>query len=83
LKAQVDNLTKTVNKFKKKAKKDGKSDKSTDSSSNSNSDGNGKHKRKGKKGKDPNAKPFPEILSTTPAPADASVPKVIDGEKYW
>ena len=67
----------------KKAKKDGKSDKSSDSSSNSDSDGNGKRKRKGKKGKDPNAKPFPEILNLTPAPADPSVPKTIDGVKYW
>ena len=49
LTAQVDKLTKTVNKFKKKAKKDKKSDKPSDSSSNS--DGKGKRKQQSKERK--------------------------------
>ena len=78
LKAQVDTLTKSVNKFKRQAKSDKKSEKPSDSSSDSES--KGKRKRRAK---DPNAKPFPEILNTTPAPADPNVPKTIDGVKYW
>ena len=82
LKAQVDTLTKSVNKFKRQAKSDKKSDKSSEKSSDSSSNSDGKGKRK-RRAKDPNAKPFPEILNATPAPADPSVPKIIDGVKYW
>ena len=72
LKAQVDTLTKSVNKFKRQAK----SDKKSSNPSPSNSDGKGKHKRNP-------AKPFPDILNTTPAPTNPNVPKIIDEVKYW
>ena len=75
MKAQVDTLTKSVNKFKRQAKSDKKSEKPSESSSDSES--KGKRKRRAKDSK------FPEILNTTPAPADPSVPKIIDGVNYW
>jgi hypothetical protein len=72
LKAQVDTLTKAVNKFKKANKAANKSTDNTDSSgANSNNNG-GKREHKGKK--DPNAKPFPEELKKALRPDDPSVP---------
>jgi hypothetical protein len=84
LKAKVETLTKAVNKFKKKVNNYDKSDKPFDSSSNTgNNNNDAKRKRKGKKGNGKESKPFPEILNSTPALLDPSVPTIIDGEKHW
>ena len=68
LKAELENLKKAVNKFKK--------DKSGYESSDSSSGGSRKQRGKGKK-RDPNWKPFPAELKGAPRPDDPSKPRNI------
>jgi uncharacterized membrane protein YgcG len=82
LKAELDNLRKAVNKFKK----DKSGYESSDSSAGGSKSGGGSRERCQGKGKrnDPNRKPFPEELKGAPKPDDPSKPRIIDdGVKYW
>jgi hypothetical protein len=81
LKAKLDTLKKTVNKFKK----DKSGYESSDSSAGGSRSGGGSKQRCRGKGKqnDPNKKPFPEELKGAPKPDDPSKPRIIDGVKYW
>lgn len=81
LKAELDNLKKAMQKYKK--------DKSGYESNNSSaggsrSGGGSRQRRQGKgKQKDSNKKCFPEELKGAPKPDDPSKPRIIHGVTYW